>query len=185
MRFPTIPFMKRVFDLFKKFKFDTDGTLIKYILSNPDNTDVRFYNDIAHTTGELATTTETDPFKTGVDVKYMKQKYTYWIEQKLGPFKDKLRANFDDGWKYLQKFDVYSTRAYMSLVEPKYPTQVVDYLETFDSATTLYDCALTESVMDSLDFDYGKDVEWYSLQYVMLSTPSEAAINLRYTEVVA
>lgn len=171
MRFPTIPFMQRVFDLFKKFNFDTDGTLIKYILSNPDNTDLRYYNDIVYTTGDLATTTDDDPFETGVDAEYMKQKYSYWIEQKLGPFKDKLRADFDDGWDYLKQFDMYSTRAYMSLVDPKYPTQVVDYLETFDSATTLYDCALMESVMDSLDFDYGKDdqgddIEWYSLQYV-------------------
>jgi hypothetical protein len=37
-------------------------------------------------------------------------------------------------------------------------------METFDSATNLYDEALTETVMDSLDFDFGPDVSWYCVQ---------------------
>jgi hypothetical protein len=41
----------------------------------------------------------------------------------------------------------------------------VTYLETFNSSTNLYDCALMESVMDALDFGYAKDVKWKCIQY--------------------
>jgi hypothetical protein len=45
-------------------------------------------------------------------------------------------------------------------------------METFDSASNLYDCALAETVMDSLDFDYGPDVQWYCIQCVLISPRS-------------
>jgi hypothetical protein len=42
--------------------------------------------------------------------------------------------------------------------------QLINYMETFDSATNLYDEALAESVMDSLDFDFGPGVSWFCIQ---------------------
>jgi monoamine oxidase len=40
-----------------------------------------------------------------------------------------------------------------------YPNTVVDWLETFDSATGLYDQAFVESVIDSLDFGWPNPIE--------------------------
>jgi hypothetical protein len=37
-------------------------------------------------------------------------------------------------------------------------------METFASGTNLYDQALAESVIDSLEFDYKDDVSWYFVQ---------------------
>jgi hypothetical protein len=42
-------------------------------------------------------------------------------------------------------------------------------METFNSATNLYDQALAESVMDSLDFDYDDHMSWVCVQYVAFS----------------
>ena len=41
---------------------------------------------------------------------------------------------------------------------------MVRYLETFNSGTNYYDQALAEVVMDSVDFDWSPDTEWYTLQ---------------------
>lgn len=44
--------------------------------------------------------------------------------------------------------------------------QVTDWLETFDTGTGLYDRALTEAVLDSLDFNYGDGVKWHCVESV-------------------
>ncbi|KAF8593829.1 hypothetical protein BDV93DRAFT_460220 [Ceratobasidium sp. AG-I] len=89
---------------------------------------------------------------------------------------------FETAWDKLTEKDHYSTRGYM-LAGPKhkhkdphddspspispsrppsppphpaFPESVVQWLETFDSATGLYDQGFVESVLDSLDFGWPK-----------------------------
>jgi hypothetical protein len=105
------------------------------------------------------------------------------VNAAIGEFKTQLKTQpFDDGWKNLMKFDEYSTRDYIDIVNPRYKDQVthfiiyssnigadivekwINYMETMDSATNLYDEALAETVMDSLDFDFGPGVFWHCIQ---------------------
>ncbi|EJD42298.1 hypothetical protein AURDEDRAFT_89618 [Auricularia subglabra TFB-10046 SS5] len=165
MRFPDIPFMTRTFDLFKRLGIDT----IPYILSIPKNLNL--------VNGKLLTNAEidgkTDPFETHVPV--VDQSSSAMVSSQIDVFKDALAKDFEAGWKELMQFDEYSTRAYMLFhgnggvtytnPVPLVSFHVVDYLETFESATNLYDEALTETVMDSMDFDYpGQDVQWHCIQ---------------------
>ncbi|CAG8667274.1 10294_t:CDS:2, partial [Acaulospora colombiana] len=120
-------------------------TLISYVMSLPQN--LNLYNEILLTNDQVSSGGP-DPFKVGLE-----QSYSDLINAKIGPMKAAIAKNFQEGWKELLKLDQYSTRAYMGLVDPKYPQN------TFDSASNLYDCALAETVMDSMDFDWPEGVE--------------------------
>ncbi|KAG8736327.1 hypothetical protein FRC10_009450 [Ceratobasidium sp. 414] len=173
MRFPKLPWMKPTFDLFPYLGI----TSIKYIMDDKLKNNVSFFNGITQTAGELEnyykSQTDNDPFKTGVigltgDPDKM-------AKDKINPFMSGLISNWSTGWANMMGSDRWSTRGYMGLdsaaAGPPYSDDVVSYLETFNSATGmvyvrvpphllitslkgLYDCALTESVMDALDFDF-------------------------------
>jgi len=167
MRFPDIDFMQRVFDLFDRLDLKRDGLLINYVMSIPNN--ILFYNGIKMTVSEYQSSNAADPFKIGLASNA--EDYTTGA---FGDFKNRLTSNFDQGWDFLMQYDEYSTRDYMRLVLKTYTTpsgKVLEYtdnvitaLETLESSTSLYDCALSESVMDSLDFDNPKPVSWYCIQ---------------------
>ena len=42
-------------------------------------------------------------------------------------------------------------------------------METFDTGTNLFDQALAESVLESLDFAYSDNIKWICIQYVMFT----------------
>jgi len=163
MRFPDIPFMKPVFDLIlRNPNSPIAGMLdvIPYVMDNPNN--LSFYNGIIKTDAELGIAPSLDPFNTGVNPP---DTVSGMVGATLGEFKAKLEVPpFIDGWNFLMQFDEYSTRDYIAFVNPKYSDALINYMETFDSATNLYDEALTESVMDSLDFDFKPGVSWYCIQ---------------------
>ncbi|ETW75055.1 hypothetical protein HETIRDRAFT_456507 [Heterobasidion irregulare TC 32-1] len=46
----------------------------------------------------------------------------------------------------------------------EYDDQVISYLEIFDTGTGFYDLALSEIVLDFLDFEYDGDEMWYCIQ---------------------
>ena len=123
MRFPDIPRMSRTFDLFKRLKF-TDKTVIPYYLSTPH--DIQFFNGYLFT----GTPPGQDPFHVSISNggnvpdNWERQGYSNLIEAKLGPFKQALATDFESGWKQLMHYDKYSTRMYMSLIDPQYPTPV-------------------------------------------------------------
>ncbi|GBE84159.1 hypothetical protein SCP_0601370 [Sparassis crispa] len=77
----------------------------------------------------------------------------------ISHFRTLLESYFGAGWKELMRYDEYSTREYMKFVNPKYSDRLMNYLETFTSALNLYDCAPTETVIDSLDFEYCTNVK--------------------------
>jgi monoamine oxidase len=96
---------------------------------------------------------------TGVPDVYAKSDYSDWLDNIYSDFKKDLADNFEEGWKKLMKYDRYSTRSYLLT---KFPIPVIHWLETMDSASGLYDLAFSESIMDSLDFDYpAKEVKWW------------------------
>jgi monoamine oxidase len=165
MRFPDIPFMKPVFDLIMGPTSPIAGmlTIIPYVMNNPN--DLSFYNGIIKTSAELnVEPPPLDPFNTGVNPP---DTVSNMIQAAIGDFKVRLRTPpFANGWNYLMQFEEYSTRDYMALVNPRYSDTLINYMETFNSATNLYDESLAETVMDSLDFDYqeGVPTSWVCVQ---------------------
>ncbi|EJD46934.1 amine oxidase, partial [Auricularia subglabra TFB-10046 SS5] len=141
-----VPFMDRVFDLLAMLGIET----MDYVMSLPQN--LNFFNGVLLTNKELEAAGP-DPFRTGVGVG---QSVKELVKQQIGGFKDALVHDFPAGWEKLMKYDNHSTRSYMVFqgTGTRYTPEVVDFLETFDSATNIYDQALTETVMRSLDFDY-------------------------------
>lgn len=125
MRYPDIPIMWRTFDLFKRLNFG-QNTKIPYTLSGAN--DVLYYNGFLYKASQ--TLDVDDPFhvsvKNGGNVpnNYVASGYDALIDAKLGPFKKALAADFEKGWRELMAYDGYSTRAFMSLVEPRYPKEV-------------------------------------------------------------
>ncbi|KDQ59031.1 hypothetical protein JAAARDRAFT_154248 [Jaapia argillacea MUCL 33604] len=151
MRFPDIPFMKIVFDLI--------------------GNNINFFNNKALTNDELDEAYKAgnpDPFNTGILLPGGPGAMT---DNVFNRFKIPLADDFKKGWAELMKYDKYTTREYMTsdFPGPGYPDDVVSQLELFSSATSLYDCAFAESIMDSLDFSYplkpcDPPIEWYCIQ---------------------
>ncbi|KLO16478.1 hypothetical protein SCHPADRAFT_995057 [Schizopora paradoxa] len=176
MRFPDNPIMERTFDLFKRLDFTTEnGKLIEYIMST--DTDTYLYNNKSAPASALkpeASGVDTFGFSKGkggtVPQSYFEQGYQHWIDLKIKRLRNLLKDDFEgEGWKALMKVDRHSMRSYMSLNADDlsgemYPTEVVNWCETLDVGTGMYDTALSEAVLDSLDFDYGPNVKWYAVQ---------------------
>lgn len=89
------------------------------------------------------------------------------LEQTFGPYKDKLAENFEEGFDELMKVDHFSTREYLKSGGPDGEQRHYDYfsiqwMETMNTSTNLFDQAFSESVLDSFDFDYPKEHRWCS-----------------------
>ena len=171
MRFPKIPFMDRVFDLFNRIGITTSNILIPYIFHDPNN--LLYYNLQPPTTAGVVAQS-TDYFQVSVSKggtvpdAYADRLPDYWLGLIYDPFKELFEGMNDidpdargrafiEAWAELTKQDHFSTRGYMlagkegkppSAPDP-YPEPVVHWLETVDSATGLYDEAFVESVMVS------------------------------------
>ncbi|KAI0447287.1 hypothetical protein F4803DRAFT_364707 [Xylaria telfairii] len=156
MRFPKIPIMDRTFDLFTRTKMP----LIPYYLSSDRTVDL--YNDYFHQDGP-------DPYHVSIknggsvpdDVVDNVGKI---LDEAFGPYKKELAANFEKGFIELMKVDDFSTREFLKRggpdgKQPHYDFFSIQWMETQNTSTNLFDQAFSESVMDSLDFDYPKDPE--------------------------
>lgn len=179
MRYPNIPFMRRVFRLFDDIEITP--LLLDYDLSN--NKNFMYFNDSHHTVNTSSQTT--DPFSIGepkgtVPEAYLKKQdgkphtpeeekmdgVEYWTHVTYKCFKEKFAEIkeaeesrrldlFAVAWDELTKQDHFSTRGYMlagSAGKPPgapapFPEPVVQWLESFDSATGLYDQGFVESVL--------------------------------------
>ncbi|KAM0243957.1 hypothetical protein ACHAP5_006720 [Fusarium lateritium] len=150
MRFPKIPIMDRTFDLFDRTKVP----LIKYYLDGPKCP--KLFNDKFFEEGV------TDPYH--VSKANGGHVPDEWIKKDIAgdafkPYKDALKDNFNKGWEKLMKADAFSTREYLKVggpegKEPKYDYFTIQWAETQNTSTNLFDQAFSESVMDSFDFDY-------------------------------
>jgi len=193
MRFPKTRFMERVFKLFDYPPLNTDGIFLKSKLRPfyfTANNTLYSYNGV--TVKQNAMPAQ-DPFKANqviqdVDPKlYITTGTKAITDDVIAPFAtgllEDLKNHDTAGWKYMQGFDKYSTRAYMSLKyqpsaslnipkEPL-PTDVVNWCETFDKSTGWYDRALSETVLEAIAFGWqpGQNLvrtDWFCIEFVLL-----------------
>jgi hypothetical protein len=175
MRYPEIPTMWRVFDLFKK-RLGLEHVLIRYVM-NCDNQLV-YFNGHRVKQADVAKCPEDDihpdHFRDSetnggmVPLEFIERGSTHWLTQCFNPFKKEfsgIKPDFEKFWDRLMKFDMYSTRSFMAsdfnitegdfvLKKEAYPTSAINWLERTYTATGLFDTAFSEMVMDSLDFNY-------------------------------
>ncbi|VDB94323.1 unnamed protein product [Peniophora sp. CBMAI 1063] len=163
MRFPNIGFMKRVFDLFDTLDLRKDGLLIEYKYSSP--------NTYLHYNGRRRHTADIVPQLNGqyddffsvssenggaVPGNYVAQGVDRVLGDVFRPYADLFNdpnTTFQEAWAHLQQEGPYSTRAHMlGRASPTLPEAVIQWLETFSSATGLYNNAFVESAMDAIDF---------------------------------
>jgi hypothetical protein len=99
-------------------------------------------------------------------------------------------SSSSSGWDHMMKFDHYSVRTYMSTVyrpsaelckqfqlpDAPIPTDVINWYETRDSGTGMFDRSLTEYVLEAIAFGWHPDpnqkVEWFCIAYVLPSFSS-------------
>ncbi|KAI0314252.1 hypothetical protein OF83DRAFT_1085776 [Amylostereum chailletii] len=167
MRFPDVPFAKPVSYLLEYLSLHSSR--IEYIMSTNNN--LRFYNNRRLTKGQIAANAQIDnhdPFKTNVTE--LSATPEDMLQGKIQPLVDGLIENKKKGKEFLRKLDRegYATRSYLSMTEPKYNNDVINYLETFTAGTTSFDQSLYETVMSELAFHYpghhGKsDAKWFCI----------------------
>lgn len=166
MRYPDIPIMSRTFKLFERLHVPT----IKYILNNDKAP--KLFNDRFFSGGF-------DPYHVSVtNGGSVPDKVVDNAEKILGDvfgaFKKEMADNFERGFSKLMKYDDFSTRELLKrmvcgpLQEKLYNFFSIQWMETQDTSTNLFDQAFSESVMDSFDFDYPtkdpeKPVDWFCI----------------------
>lgn len=169
MRYPRIPFMDRVFKLFEIIKIEP--LLIEYHLKSANN--LMYFNTQPPIIHSQVNPTS-DYFRVSeasngtVPNTYMSQGPGDWAGDIYQYYKDifgeiddvppsQRRAKFSEAWKTLTSQDYKSTRGYMltdvgrpsGANQDVFPSPVIEWLETYDSATGLYNQAFTESVIVS------------------------------------
>jgi monoamine oxidase len=197
MRFPKISSMERVFHLFDYPPLNTGGIALKsklqpfYYVAAGTNDTFYYYNGVRVRQNEMPAQ---DPFKAKEVIRdvhadpYIAAGTKAIIDDVINPFATRLledlKQNFDfdvsesPGWKYMQSFDLYSIRAYMSIKyspspslnipDKPLPTDVVNWCETFDKSSGWYDRALTETVLEDVAFGWqpGPDpppTQWFCI----------------------
>nr|POF14366.1 putative bifunctional amine oxidase [Quercus suber] len=174
MRFPDIEIMKSTFKLFKQL----DLPLIPYYF-NTESGAVKcptMYNDITLIDGEPR---GSDPFCVGetnggsvpdANVDNVKN----LLDGAYEPFKKAMATDFEKGFKLLMQYDNYTTR---EILRSPPPAQnglkssksldffTIQWLETNNTASGLFDKAFSESVMDSFDFTGPREetIKWYCI----------------------
>lgn len=165
MRYPDIPIMKRTFHLFQK----EEMPLRKYYLTGEKCP--KFFN------GYNFVADVEDPYNVSKkNLGSVPDDVVANADQILNdtflPYKLALKDNPKEGWKKLMEVDDLSTREYL---KKKYDFFSIQWLETMNTSTNLFDQAFSESVMDSFDFDFPRDdvkipekawedVDWYCIE---------------------
>jgi monoamine oxidase len=171
MRFPKITIMDRTFDLFRR----TGVPLIPYYLdeSSGAKNNPNLYND--RLLPPNSDNVDPDPYhvsKTngGSVPDATVAQGTGILDLAFKEFKDCMEKDFEKGFKKLMEQDIYSTREYLRLVgapvkdskngkdgedikRTTYDFYSIQWLETLDTSSGLFDQDFSESVIDSFDFD--------------------------------
>ncbi|KAI5850492.1 hypothetical protein DFP73DRAFT_524230 [Morchella snyderi] len=169
MRYPKIPLMDRTFQLFE----DLGVPLIPYYLSGTGNP--AMYNDILGpgTEGSFDhyhISTDNGGVALIFGDKAVRDGVTEVMRQALEPWKGPLRENFETGFhKLVTEADKYSTREYLRTVFEYAGVTGLDFhtiqwLETNQTSSGLFDQAFSETVIDSLDFEYDDNVDWFCIE---------------------
>ncbi|KYK56461.1 putative l-amino acid oxidase protein [Drechmeria coniospora] len=163
MRYPKIPSMNRTFDLFERTKLP----LIPYVLDGVNCPSL--FND------RFFVKDTVDPYhvseqKGGSVPDDVVDSFSTILEQAFGPYKKKLAENFDQGFTELMAVDDYSTREYLRRGGPegkekRYNFFAIQWMETQNTSTNLFDQSFSESVIDSFDFDNPMgNVNWFCIE---------------------
>lgn len=170
MRYPNTTFMKRTFDLVSRLNMT--NKFITYLRKN-DNAFL-CYNGVSMTKEEAAAKPRSeDMFRVSkanggnIPPEFL-DKGTDQVWEALGPLRQLfVEYPFDEAQKRLMEYDGYSVRSYLTLVK-HFPTDVVNWFETVEARTGLFDQALTETILASLVFNDPnvKDIDWYCFEYV-------------------
>ena len=99
----------------------------------------------------------------------------------VNPLLQKLHSNFTDGFDEIcQEFDDFSFRFYLSSILG-WPTDVIDFVETFASQTNQFSLSVTEIVMECMD---SSTKEWSAIANGMSRLPL-AVVHLVGNENIA
>lgn len=201
MRFPEIPAMQRVFSLFNYAPLNTDDIALKkkltpfYFKGAANNDTFLSYNGV---TVKQNAVPAGDPFQGAAVIQdanpqpYLAAGAKAIADDVIEPFAlrllDDLKNHTTTGWEYMKLFDAYSTRAYMAILyrpSPKLnlpnkplPTDVINWVETFDKSTGWYDRSLSETVLEAVAFGWSPSTDplettpWWCIEFVhSYSTP--------------
>ena len=194
MRFPEISSMSRVFHLFGYDPLNSNGLALKsklkpFFFRGAANNDTYFsYNGVTVKQNAMpsddpfyakAVILDTDPSP------YIAVGAKAIVDDVIAPFATRLLDDLNNGtstgWEYMKKFDLYSTRAYMSILyrpsaklglpDQPLPVDVVNWCETFDKSTGWYDRALSETVLEAVAFGWKPDenpmemTPWWCIEF--------------------
>ncbi|CAE6443259.1 hypothetical protein ACGC1H_005757 [Rhizoctonia solani] len=176
MRFPRTTVMEPTFKLFEKLGFNAEnGTLLEYQRSSPESW--LYYNDIRVKRANASSEDFGARQSRGGNVpdEWVDKGMTDLMKNVYERFLDKLKENFRKGYEYLMKYDRHSTRSFMSeetleaegkySKKERYPTSVINWLETRNFAPGWFDRAFSETILELLAFDDGSgNVKWYCVK---------------------
>ncbi len=170
MRYPDIPVMWRVFNLFRE-RLQIGDKLIPYIM-NSDNQFLE-YNSQREQQKTVNSEPTADWFKDCssagglVPPEFIDKGVNHWLGECFTPFKDLFVENWEKGWTKLMEFDQYSARTFMMLPfdiknedgtcflkKQAYPNSAINWMERMNTGTGLFDMAFSEMVIDDLQFDW-------------------------------
>ncbi|RPB09826.1 amine oxidase [Morchella conica CCBAS932] len=166
MRYPKIPLMDRTFRLFEELEVP----LIPYYLSGTGNP--AMYNDILGPGSDE----DFDHYKISSESggvvmdQAVRDGVTEVMRQALEPYKGPMKVDFEAGFKKLkEEADKYSTREYLRTVfeyagQTGLDFHTIQWLETGQTSSGLFDQAFSETVIDSLDFEFDDDVDWFCIE---------------------
>ncbi|SJL08495.1 uncharacterized protein ARMOST_11859 [Armillaria ostoyae] len=185
MRYPDIPIMWRVFDLFRE-RLQIEDKLIPYIMNN-GNQFIEYNSQRVQ-----QKTVISDPTAD-------------WFKDSSSAGGKLLAENWEKGWKKLMEFDQYSARTFMMLPfdienedgtcflkKKAYPNSVINWMERTNTGTGMFDTAFSEMVIDDLQFDWptgsamtfgGDGEEESAVSWRCLAGGSEVFINAMVSKI--
>ncbi|KAL9567493.1 hypothetical protein ACKAV7_008443 [Fusarium commune] len=189
MRFPNNDIMKRTFQLFHFIGLDKGrGGLIPYYLEDEDDVCPSYFNDVRPVGDPWKKPNVDDPFKINsglpdngkIDPRFLKADPAKLVSEALAGFIDETKKKAQEAikepenqnekkkefWDHLMKADHQSIRQFLMSDDNPYnkPRRTLNYntiewLETATYGTGWYDQALSQCVLDELDFGTPKQTE--------------------------
>ncbi|KAK7036273.1 hypothetical protein R3P38DRAFT_2771756 [Favolaschia claudopus] len=180
MRIPDSEFHGITFDLIRYIQLlklpkplppDLSLKLIDYILAAPGN--FIFIN--GQKPPEIAVSDITPSTLNWPDIpaEYNKAASVLMMDA-IGRLIDGLKQNFEQGFKDLLQYDQFSFRYYL-LTTMRYPSSVIDFLETVLSQTNQFSLSVPELVLQNMDFN---TKHWYTIDKGMSRLPNAMAYLL-------
>lgn len=195
MRFPKTPIMDPLFNLFDEISLK----LGDYYFKDKNGNSTLLYNNINRQRFDGSVKPSDFNISGIISEPWGNLGWQTNVSNVVDPFSTALIQDFkekrQEGWELMMKYDQYSMRAYMagnrSDARPSldkeglmpYPLNVVNWCETFDKSSGWYDRGLTETVLESLAFQYdGSPFDW---KYIVCVTYRSSMITADYILVEA